>query len=107
MKKTRPAVILSVICNGKALSSVEEIILTETTTLGLRKQEVTRTTLQRDVSVRSTSYGDVRIKNTYLRGKKIKSKPEYEDCRRLAEECGAGLREVYEAVEKTQRGDEE
>jgi len=102
MKKTRPAVILSVICSREAVSLVEDIILTETTTLGLRKQGLLRTTLERDVSMAGTAYGEVRIKNTYLRGKKIKSKPEYEDCRRLAEESGVGLREIYEAVERTQ-----
>jgi uncharacterized protein (DUF111 family) len=46
----------------------------------------------------ATEYGTVRVKNAYFRGKKIKSKPEYEDCRKLAKMHGVSIREIYEGI---------
>jgi uncharacterized protein (DUF111 family) len=52
--------------------------------------------LKRDFSTLSTKYGDVSIKNGYYRGRKIKSKAEYEDCKRLAKENGVSVKEIYD-----------
>ncbi len=100
MKKSRPAVVLSVICSADMLAAVEEIILAETTTIGLRKVVLQRTTLKRDISRHETPFGEVRVKHTYLGKDRVKSKPEYEDCRRIAREKGIPLHEIYEALEK-------
>jgi uncharacterized protein (TIGR00299 family) protein len=98
MKKSRPATTLSVLCSIEDESTIQELLLTQTSTFGTRKYLVGKTMLKRDITEVATEYGTVRVKNAYLRGKKIKSKPEYEDCRRLAEEFGVSIREIYEGI---------
>jgi len=98
MKKSRPAVTISVLCHGKALKAVEEVLLLRTSTLGIRTRKVTKTMLRRDFSRVSTKYGEITVKNAYYRGKKIKSKPEYEECKKLAAEKGVSLQEIYNSV---------
>jgi hypothetical protein len=56
--------------------------------------------LRRDFSTQLTKYGEVSVKNGYFRGKKIKSKPEYEDCRKLAGEKGVGIKDIYDSLDK-------
>jgi uncharacterized protein (DUF111 family) len=72
--------------------------LTQTSTFGTRKYVVGKTMLKRDFSEVTTKYGIVRVKNAYFRGKKMKSKPEYEDCRKLADEHGVSILEIYESI---------
>lgn len=98
MKKSRPAVKISILCGPEQLRGVEEILWLQTTTFGLRISRVKKKMLERDISKRMTKYGEVSIKNAYLRGRKIKSKPEYEDCRRLAGEKGIGVKEIYDSL---------
>jgi uncharacterized protein (TIGR00299 family) protein len=98
MKKSRPATTLSVLCSIEDESTIQELLLTQTSTFGTRKYLVGKTMLKRDITEVATEYGTVRVKNAYLRGKKIKSKPEYEDCRRLAEEFGVSIREIYDGI---------
>lgn len=98
MKKSRPAVKVSVICSGDRRRAVEETLLLRTTSFGVRTQKIEKTMLRRDFTRVTTKYGDVTIKNAYYRGRKIKSKPEYEDCKRLAGEKGVTLRDIYESI---------
>lgn len=98
MKKSRPAVKMSVICPGDKRRSVEETLLLQTTSFGLRTQKIEKTMLRRDFTKVKTKYGDVTIKNAYYQGRKIKSKPEYEDCKRLAGEQGVSLRDIYDSI---------
>lgn len=100
MKKSRPAVTLSVLCAAEAEPRLEELMLRETTTFGLRKLSVGKTTLEREICTVRTSLGELRVKSAFMYGKRIKTKPEYEDCRRIAEEKGMTLREVYDTVMK-------
>ena len=98
MKKSRPAIKISVLCSEDKRSAIEEILWLSTSTFGLRIQRVSRTMLQRDFSTLSTKFGNVSVKNGYWRGRKIKTKPEYEDCRRLARENGVSIKEVYDLL---------
>jgi uncharacterized protein (TIGR00299 family) protein len=100
MKKTRPAVTMSVLCSAEAEPGLAEIILRETTTFGLRRLAVGKTALERETTTVRTSLGELRVKAAFLGGKRIKMKPEYEDCRRIARERGMALREVYDTVRK-------
>jgi uncharacterized protein (TIGR00299 family) protein len=104
MKKSRPAVTVSILCGGEQLKGIEDILWTRTTTFGLRMSRVTKKMLRRDVTVRNTKYGAVSVKNAYLRGRKIKSKPEYEDCRRLAREKEVSIKEVYDSLSREDDG---
>jgi pyridinium-3,5-bisthiocarboxylic acid mononucleotide nickel chelatase len=100
MKKSRPAVTLSVLADPEAESAVKEVLLTETSSLGIRKYPVEKTMLQRSVEWLDTPYGKVRIKTARYRDKTIKSKPEYEDCIKIARERKIPLNQVYKAIEK-------
>lgn len=100
MKKGRPATKLTVLCNEMFEESIKFMILRETTTLGVRKYKVEKTMLEREISVIETSYGKVRIKASYLNGEKIKVKPEYDDCKKIAKEHKIPLSWVYEDLKK-------
>lgn len=100
MKKGRPAVKISVLCSTKRIGEVEKLLLSETSTLGVRRYEVDKDMLKRENCIIDTSFGSIRIKNAYYGGKMIKSKPEYDDCRKIALEKGIPLIEVYEQIKK-------
>jgi len=95
MKKSRPAVMLSVLCEPAKIPVVEHLLFTETPTLGVRYQYVKKTILnRRDLTV-DTPWGAVRIKEAYYQGKKLKAKPEYDDCVAIARNHGISIEEVY------------
>ena len=100
MKKSRPGVILSVLCEPDMEDKINEILLKETTTLGIRRTQVVKTMLDRKSDHVSTRYGTVRVKSGYYKGTWIKSKPEYEDCIRVARENKIPLSMVYKEVER-------
>jgi pyridinium-3,5-bisthiocarboxylic acid mononucleotide nickel chelatase len=100
MKKNRSAISLSAICALDKEPSLVEAILRETTTFGLRRSYYRKTALERSSSAITTSLGEVRVKTAYLDGKAIKSKPEYDDLRRIADERGMSVIAVLEAIRK-------
>lgn len=100
MKRNRPAIMLSVIVGEKDVDEVLEVIFEETTTLGVRVQEVRRKKLTRESIVVDTRYGPIAVKVAKL-GSVVKNiSPEYEECRRIAEKCRIPLKEVYEEAKK-------
>jgi len=98
MKKNRPAIVLSVLCDHERLPTVLQILLRETTTLGVRVQEVERLCLPREIWEVMTPYGTVKVKVAKLGDEIVNIAPEYEDCRRLALERGVPLKEVMSAA---------
>lgn len=100
MKKSRPAVTLSILTEPATEAGIKEILLTETSTLGIRKYSVEKTMLQRKTEVVETPYGQIRIKSAYYNQQKIRSKPEYDDCIRIARENKIPLNQVYKEIEK-------
>lgn len=100
MKKSRPATQLNVLCRPETIAILSQIIFTETSTLGIRQHTILRHRLQREIKTVETPYGPVRIKVAYQGDQILKAAPEYEDCRRLAEEQGVALREVYQAAQR-------
>jgi hypothetical protein len=100
MKKSRPAVTLSVLCHDQEQETIEGILLNETSSIGLRKYPVQKTMLQRQSKTISTPYGDVRVKSAVCKNGKIKSKAEYDDCKKIALTHNLPLSEVYAIVEK-------
>jgi len=99
MKKGRPGVLLSVLAPANKESGLADLLLRETTTLGVRLHYVQRQTAQRDFATVQTVYGPVQIKRKWLKDELIGSKPEYADCQRLAAEQNVPLRQVYEAAQ--------
>lgn len=99
MKKGRPATKLSVLFKADNRTALQNILLKETTTAGVRETKVTKYMMQRDFETVSTKYGDIRVKNLFLKGEKVKSKPEYTDCAKLAERHGVGISEIYKTIQ--------
>ena len=98
MKKNRPATLLGVIARRQDESTLAELILRETTTLGLRVQPIYRYEAQRDFRLVHTPYGDLNVKLKIINGQVIQSMPEYDDCVRLANEKGVSLADIYAAA---------
>jgi uncharacterized protein (DUF111 family) len=96
MKKGRPATKLSVLSTPTLRDALCEMLLVETTTFGVRCYTVERSKLTRDFVDIQTRWGTVRAKCGYLDNQLIKTVPEYEDCKRFAEQHGIPLRKVYE-----------
>ena len=96
MKKGRPATKLSVLSKPELRDTLSEVLLVETTTFGVRYYTVERSKLTRDVVEVQTQWGTVRAKCGYLENRLIKTVPEYEDCKRLAEQHRIPLRKIYE-----------
>jgi hypothetical protein len=99
MKKSRPAVKLSILCNPETEDRVHEVLFRETSTIGLRKYTVDKTMLDRKIEKITTRYGVVRVKSAFYHGVCVKSKPEYDDCLSIAKEKGLSIGEVYREVE--------
>ncbi len=98
MKKNRPAIVLSVLCDGERLPKVLDILLQETTSLGVRVREVERLCLPREVVEVATPYGAVRVKVAKWGDRIVNIAPEYEDCRRLSKQQKVSLKEVMAAA---------
>jgi uncharacterized protein (TIGR00299 family) protein len=99
MKKSRPGVTITVLCEPKLETEMTDILLRETTTIGVRIHSVDRTILRREISTITTRFGDVQVKKCFYRGNELRAKPEYDDCRRIAKEHGIPISEVYEEVQ--------
>jgi uncharacterized protein (TIGR00299 family) protein len=99
MKKSRPAVMLTVLTRWEDLMRVESLIFQETPTFGVRRYPVERTILERESLSVATPYGPIRVKVGRYRGTIVTASPEYEDCRRAALERSLPLRVVYRAAE--------
>jgi uncharacterized protein (TIGR00299 family) protein len=100
MKKSRPAVKLSVLCTPEDENRVNEVLFRETSTLGVRKYNIDKTMLDRKTEQVETKFGVVRVKSAFFQGVCIKSKPEYEDCIKIARSSGIPVSHVYHEVEK-------
>jgi len=94
MKKGRPGVLLSVLCSPDLKDAVLDIIYRETSTLGVRMLHVDRTKLPRKEITVQTDYGAIKGKEARW-GDQIRRTPEFEDCKRIANEKGVPLQEVY------------
>ena len=95
MKKGRPACRIEVLARPGEADSLKSILFRETTTLGIRCVEVAREALPRETGTAATDFGPVSVKIAALPGGGRKVIPEYEDCRRLADERGVPFREVF------------
>ena len=95
MKKNRQAVKLSVLCQPDTAGKLLDILFTETSTLGIRKQDIQRYLLKREFDTVKLPYGEVKIKIGYKEGKAVTLSPEYESCRLLAKKTGKPIKEIY------------
>jgi uncharacterized protein (TIGR00299 family) protein len=103
MKKDRPGAMLTVLCQVKDFEALTNLLLSETTTLGVRYYEARRRTLERTFEIVETAYGEVRMKIARDQNRALHVQPEYEDCARLANEKGVALIEVQQAAHAAYR----
>lgn len=99
MKKNRPAYMMSVLCRESSIEAMEEIILTQTTTIGIRRYPTERTVLERSEIQVETSYGPADVKMCAYKGRKF-FYPEYESIRRICMEQGADFQTAYHQVRR-------
>lgn len=98
MKKSRSAFNITVLSNPESFERCARTILLKSSSFGLRYQYYFRKTLDRTIEKVSTEYGTVGVKIGYLNGTVLKISPEYEDCRKKAEEHDVSLRTIFERV---------
>jgi hypothetical protein len=98
MKKNRPALKITCVCAVADITRFAEIIFRETTTIGVRYTVADRITLRREFREVPTKYGPVNMKVSLLDGRPVNFIPEFEDCRRLAEQTGKPLKEIQAAA---------
>ncbi len=100
MKKSRPANKLCVLCNPQDAAKMKTILFTHTSTIGLRETLLNKYALLRQERKVQTPYGDVRMKQSFYRGKLVNSKPELEDCKKLAKKHDVPVWKIQESVFK-------
>ena len=100
MKKNRPGFTLSVLAAPEDRMRLGDMMLTETSTIGIRETGVRRRTLPRSWREVRTKYGTVRVKVSGDLEGAPKFAPEYEDCRRLAREHEVPFQRVWEQANR-------
>jgi uncharacterized protein (DUF111 family) len=100
MKKQRPGVLLTVLCEPDNADLFTEFLLAETTAFGVRRTVAQRRKLQRDHIAVKTPYGTVQVKRGLLNGKVVQAAPEYESCKGVAAMAGVPVKEVFEAARR-------
>lgn len=97
MKKNRPAYVLNVICDYEQLAQMEEIIFTNTSTIGFRRYRVERSWLAREAAEVQTELGTAKVKCVFL-GDKKRFYPEYESVAKIAREKNLSYKVVYDII---------
>jgi len=96
MKRSRPGVVLTVLCGREKVANLSTILFQESTTIGVRWTECQRLRLDRELVVVQTAYGPVTFKVSRLGGQPLTATPEFEEVRRIAREKGLPVREVLD-----------
>lgn len=96
MKKNRIGILLTVICKDTLKEKIIEEIFNETTTFGIRVDNLSRVILEREIKKVKTKYGIINVKVGKYKGKIKTISPEYEDCKKLALKKGVPIKMVYD-----------
>ncbi len=100
MKKGRPGIILSILVQPDQIAVIKEIVFDETTTIGIRIQEVRREILQRSIRHVSTSFGRIRVKAIKGCTGEVRLMPEYDDLKKIARSKGIPLMRLMEEIRR-------
>jgi pyridinium-3,5-bisthiocarboxylic acid mononucleotide nickel chelatase len=96
MKKSRPGTLVTILCKPEDENKFQQMLFAETTTLGVRSHLVERHALPREFVKVATRFGEVRVKLSRDSGRIQRASPEFDDCRKLAEEKNVPLHEVMD-----------
>ncbi|QHI71806.1 nickel pincer cofactor biosynthesis protein LarC [Aminipila terrae] len=97
MKKNRPAYMLQVLCSEEQIEQMQDIIFSHTTTVGIRRNKVQRTVLERELKHLKMPYGDVTVKVCQHK-EHIYFYPEYEDVKKICVDHHKKYKEVYQEI---------
>ena len=98
MKKGRPGTLVTVLGRPAARDALTDILFRESTTMGVRYQELERSCLDRAIETVDTPYGPVRFKVARRDGRELNAAPEFDDCQVHAAEHGVSIKEVQAAA---------
>jgi uncharacterized protein (TIGR00299 family) protein len=104
MKKSRPGTLITIIAPPDRRHALTDLLFRESTTIGVRYEEMSRTCLDRAVETVTTPYGEVRFKIARRHGQELNASPEFDDCARLAAQHGVSVKAVQAAAVKARVG---
>ena len=100
MKRSRPGTVVTALASPDAVENVTRILFEETTTLGVRINELQRRVLPRETRSLRLPGGNVRVKIANMEDGTVKITPEFQDCRQVAEKAGRPVREILDEARK-------
>jgi len=100
MKKNRPGMLLTLLCRPHDTAALMDLVFAETTTFGARTYRAQRRALPRESVSVHTQFGDVRVKISRVNGHIRHAAPEFEDCKKLAEEKHVQLHQVMDEAKR-------
>jgi uncharacterized protein (TIGR00299 family) protein len=100
MKKNRPGTLMTVVARPEHRHAMTEIVFRESTTIGVRHQELSRECLDREMVTVATGVGPVRFKVARRDGRVLNAQPEFEDLAKLSAEHGIPVKEVQALAQK-------
>lgn len=100
MKKNRPGVTLTALCQAADVEKMEKILFRETGTLGIRRWPVSRHKMERREHAVTTPWGEIAGKLGWIAGQEPSFSPEFEACKKVAEAHGVPLKDVYETAQR-------
>jgi uncharacterized protein (DUF111 family) len=103
MKKNRPGTLVTLIAPPGRRQPLTDLLFRDSTTIGVRYEEMSRTCLDRAVEFVDTPYGPVRFKIARRDGRELNASPEFDDCARLAAEHGVSIKEIQAAAIRARR----
>jgi uncharacterized protein (DUF111 family) len=96
MKRSRPGVVLTALCEPERVADLSRLLFEESSTIGVRWTAYQRSRLAREMVPLPTAYGPVTFKVSRLEGRVVTVTPEFEEVRRIARDRGLPVREVLE-----------
>ncbi len=100
MKKNRPGVLLTVLCEEAEADRFSELILRETSAFGVRRTMAERRKLRREFATVKTRHGSVTVKLGKLNGRVVQAAPEFESCKKVASRANVPLKQIYDAAKQ-------
>lgn len=100
MKKNRPGTLMTIVCKPEQRDAMTDIVFRESTTIGIRHQELWRECLDREMVTVTTGIGAVRFKVASRDGRILNAQPEFEDLAKLSAERGIPVKEVQALAHK-------
>jgi pyridinium-3,5-bisthiocarboxylic acid mononucleotide nickel chelatase len=98
MKKNRPGTLITVIAAPELRAALTDLLFRESTSIGIRYEEMARTCLERAVETVATPYGPIRVKVARRDGRVLNAAPEFDDCVAAATKHGASVKDVQAAA---------